>query len=119
MMIGHIVLFQPKPDLSADAISRFIGALSRGFKEIPGIRWARVGKRLQLGVAYAQELGHIPYSHAAILEFDDRESFVRYLEHPAHAEIGRQFWETCAATMILDVETVNPLVESLDTLLVE
>lgn len=118
-MIAHIVLFQPKPNLSAAEIDRFVGALSTGFKEIPGIRWVRAGKRLKLGVAYAQELGQTPYSHAAVLEFDDRESFVRYLEHPAHAEIGRRFWETCASTMILDLETVDPLVESLERLLVE
>src|SRR5262245_33946971 len=118
-MIAHIVLFQPKPDLSPEEIERFIGALSTGFKEIPGIRWVRVGKRLQLGVTYAKELGQTPYSHAAILEFDDREAFVGYLEHPAHAEIGRRFWETCASTMILDLETVNPVTESLDRLLVE
>jgi len=118
-MIAHVVLFQPKPDLSAEEIDRFVGALAKGFREIPGIRWVRVGKRLQLGVMYAQEPDQTPYSHAAILEFDDRQSFIEYLEHPAHAEIGRRFWEACASTLILDLETVNPVVDSLENILVK
>jgi hypothetical protein len=118
-MIAHIVLFQPKKELSAEATQLFVDTLTKGFREIPGIRWVRVGKKMEDGVAYAQELGHTPYSHAAVLEFSDRDTFVRYLEHPAHIAIGRQFWEACASTLILDVQTVDPKTTNIDDILVK
>ena len=117
-MIGHIVLFQPKADLTAEAARLFIDALTQGFREIPGIQMARVGKRMQAGIMYAQELGQTTYSHAAVLEFADRDSFVKYLEHPSHAAIGRQFWEACQSTFILDLDMLDPLTQSIDDLLV-
>jgi hypothetical protein len=118
-MVGHIVLFQPKADLSAEKTSLFLDTLTRGFREIPGIQSVRVGKRLTDGIAYAKDIGYSTYSHAAILEFADRESFVRYLEHPAHVAIGRQFWEACESTLILDVESVDPRVSEIHHLLVK
>jgi hypothetical protein len=118
-MVGHIVLFQPKADLSSEATGRFVETLTRGFREIPGILSVRVGKRLTDGVMYAKDIGDSTYSHAAILEFADRETFVRYLEHPAHAAIGRQFWETCEATLILDIESVDPRTSEISYLLVK
>jgi hypothetical protein len=118
-MVGHIVLFQPKTDLSAEATSRFLETLTRGFREIPGIESVRIGKRLTDNITYAKDIGDSTYSHAAILEFADRESFVRYLEHPAHAAIGRQFWETCESTLILDIDSVDPRVSEISYLLVK
>jgi len=118
-MIGHIVLFQPKADLSAEATSRFLETLTRGFREIPGIQTVRIGKRLTDAVTYAKNIGDSPYSHAAILEFADRKSFVLYLEHPAHVAIGRQFWETCESTLILDIESIDPRVSEIGHLLVK
>ena len=107
-MIAHIVLFRPKPDLGADETRELIDAFSRAVSLIPTVRSARVGRRIRLGVTY-EALPQPDLSYLAIVEFDDVAGLHAYLEHPAHIEIGRRFWDASAEQQVYDVEVEDHL----------
>jgi hypothetical protein len=107
-VIAHIVLFRPRPDLGADDARALIDALSRAVSLISGVRSTRIGRRARLGVAYEQmPQPDLPY--IAIVEFDDLAGLRKYLEHPAHTEIGRRFWEASAEQQVYDFEMETSL----------
>ena len=60
------------------------------------------------GAAYEQ-MPQPDLSYLAIVEFDDVAGLRAYLEHPAHAEIGRRFWEASAEQLVYDFEIKDVL----------
>lgn len=104
-MILHVVLYTPKPDLSAEDRERFHTALVRALDAIPSIRRYRVGRRLRLGTPYdAAAPGH---RFVGVLEFDDLAGLQAYLTHPNHDELGRCFYEMSAEAFACDFEAVD------------
>ena len=106
-MIAHIVLFEPKPGLSKNEREAFLGALRRTVDSVPEVRGARVGRIKSIGQMIDSNDGHLPYSYAAILEFEDKSSLDRYLGHHEHELFRARFWEFCQKTMIVDSELVE------------
>ena len=105
-MIAHVVLFRPKADLTTDERQTFITALEHALTNIPIITRARVGRRLTLGRQYDQEnLQDFPF--VALLEFATEDDLRAYLEHPAHAMLGAQFYATSAAALVFDFEMLD------------
>ena len=51
-----------------------------------------------------RNFGDKTYRYAAVLEFQSKDDLVSYLKHPSHQALGRQFWEHCEATVIMEVE---------------
>lgn len=113
-MIAHIVLFRPRPDLSAEDRSALLTALDRAFRSIPSVRRVRVGVRRLHAARYEQEMRE-DLQIGAVLEFDDLAGLRAYLEHPAHQELGARFRQSAAAASIYDYEMSG--VEGLDALL--
>lgn len=74
--IRHAVLFRWKPDVSADHISEAERALGELPSKVPSIR----------SYAFGRNLGINPgtYDYAVIAEFDDREGYLDYRDHPEH-----------------------------------
>lgn len=106
-MIAHVVLFAPSPTLTPADRDRFIAVVREAFSSIPGIARARVGRRTLLGRPY-DALVRVPVEYAAILEFDTEADLRRYLEHPAHAELGRRFGAMTGMPTVCDFEMVEP-----------
>jgi hypothetical protein len=44
------------------------------------------------------------YSHAALLEFDDREGLEAYLRHPAHDDLAAQFFAAFDEALLYDFD---------------
>ena len=105
-MILHTVLFQPKPEVTGEGRRAFMTALQRASSEIPEVRRARIGRRVEVGAAYQGPNDH-PYEYAAVIEFDSVEDLRAYLAHPLHQELGRQFWLACERTTIHDSTAVD------------
>lgn len=105
-MIAHVVLFRPRPDLDERQRTAFVDALAHALAGIPDIRRARVGRRFAVGRQYDD---HNPqtYPYVAILEFDDRDGLVRYLEHPAHRALGEQFYSAAESALAFDYELMD------------
>jgi hypothetical protein len=102
-MIVHVVLFRLNPHLTDDAREALAAALKKATREIPSIRRARVGSRVAIGRAYEQ-LMTTDYSFAALLEFDDREGLMAYLDHGAHDQLAQRFYASIDQALTYDFE---------------
>lgn len=67
------------------------------------VRRARVGRRITIGRDY-ERLMAVDYEYAAVIEFDDVAGLKGYLEHTAHEEMGRRFFESIEAGLVYDFE---------------
>jgi hypothetical protein len=76
-------------------------------KEVGTIRRAFVGRRVEVDAGYARSFGQTTYMYAAVLEFEDAEGLVAYLNHPLHNALGDLFWQLCASTAIVEVEALE------------
>lgn len=102
-MISHIVLFKPRADLSEEARRRLAESFERALRQIPSIRGARVGRRLLHGRGY-ESLMTVNYQYAAVIDFDDEVGLKAYLDHPAHHDLGAQFFEAFEQALMYDFE---------------
>jgi hypothetical protein len=105
-MIAHVVLFEPRADLSAADREAFAASFERALTSIPQVRRARLGERVNLGRVYDQQNARA-FSHVAIIEFDSTADLLVYLEHPAHQELGARFYATAEAALALDFSLVE------------
>jgi hypothetical protein len=102
-MVSHIVLFQPRPDLSAADQVDLVEALENALRGIPSVRRVQVGKRIRHGTGY-EALMSVDLGYAAVLEFDDLAGLQDYLHHPAHQALGKRFMTSLSASAIYDYE---------------
>lgn len=102
-MIVHLVLFQPRADLTAGDRTALADALTRALREIPTIRRAQVGKRVTHGRPY-EALMRVDYEYAALLEFDDVAALKAYLDHPAHDALAAQFFAAFQEALMYDFD---------------
>ena len=103
-MIVHVVLFRPKPDLSAVNRQELIESLGLAARDIPSVRRFRVGRRVMHSLPGYEQLMRDDYEYAAIIEFDDLEGLKAYLRHPSHTEIGRHFTASAAQSLAYDYD---------------
>ena len=106
-MIVHIILFEPRADLSADATQQVLEDLKQAAAAIPSVRRCRVGRRILHGMPGYEQTMREAYTFAAILEFDDREGLLTYLAHPAHNAAGRHFTSSAQRALAYDYEVVD------------
>jgi hypothetical protein len=105
-VVAHVVLFRPRAGLTRSERTALVDAFARALGEIPGIRRARVGKRVTHGRGYEQ-LMREDYEFAAVLEFDDVAALTSYLQHPAHEALGERFFASFDAALIYDYELTD------------
>lgn len=101
-MIAHIVLFTPRPELTAAERRELIEALTAASAEIPSIRAFRVGRRVRHGLPGYEQMMRDDYEFAAIIEFDDLPGLTAYLAHPSHDAIGRHFMASACRSLAYD-----------------
>lgn len=104
-MLVHLVLFRPKAQLAAEHREHLVAALERAHREIAAVRRFRIGRRTLRSASYAALSPDYPF--LALIEFDDEASLREYLEHPAHAQLARLFWETSDAPLAYDYEVTD------------
>ena len=102
-MIAHVVLFQPRANLAPTERELFAAAFEQAVTSIPQVRRARVGVRRIMGRLYDQQ-NRYDFAFVAIIEFDSEADLRTYLDHPAHDELGRRFYETAEAALAYDFE---------------
>jgi hypothetical protein len=102
-LIAHVVLLQPRAELSAVDRDAFASSFERALTDIPQVRRARVGERVNLDRFYDQQNAR-DFSHIAIIEFDSEADLRAYLEHPAHQELGERFYQSAEAALVCDFE---------------
>jgi hypothetical protein len=102
-MIAHVVLFEPRPDLTPGERAAFAASFEHALTSIPAVHRARVGMRRNLGRAYDAH-NRCELSFVAIIEFASETDLLTYLDHPAHQELGRRFYETAETALVYDFE---------------
>jgi hypothetical protein len=111
-VIVHLVLFRPRADLGPADAAGLIDAFTHAVASIPSVRSSRVGRRAKLGVQYEQ-LPQPDLTYFALIEFDDLVGLKAYLEHPAHVEIGRRFFEASEAQLVYDFDCEGVIEDAL------
>ena len=64
------------------------------------MRGVRIGRRVTHGAGYEQVAGDA--SFVAIIDFEDLDGLKTYLQHPAHAELGRLFGQVLQSAQVYD-----------------
>lgn len=101
-MISHVVLFRPKPTLTAAERASLIQALHHAIDGIPSIRRASIGRRIKLNRPGYETQMTEHYEFSAVFEFDSEASLRNYLDHPAHAELGKMLFACAEAVLAYD-----------------
>jgi len=95
-MLRHVVLLRFRPDAPADTAPRAVEALKTLPARIPEIR------AYQPGLDVVREARS--YDVGLIGDFDDRAALARYLAHPAHVEVVREYLSPWLADLaVVDV----------------
>lgn len=102
-MVVHVVLFRPKASVSPDERKALAQAFETAVRAIPSVRRAQVGRRVRHGAGY-EALPQPDLQYAALLEFDDLAGLQAYLQHPAHAEPGRLFFDVMEEGAVFDYD---------------
>ena len=101
-MISHVVFFRPRATLTTEERAALIESLRLAVSGIPEIKRATIGTRILLNrPGYETQMAeHFEYS--AILEFDSEADLRRYLDHPAHTNLGKLLFTTADAVLAYD-----------------
>ena len=106
-MIAHIVLFRPRPTLSADERLALANALRAAVDGIPQIRRATIGRRLLLNrPGYETQMAE-HYEYSAVLEFDSEADLRSYLDHPSHNDLGALLFTSAEAVLAYDFRSAS------------
>ncbi len=101
-MIAHLVLFNPKTDVSRADLRSFAKTISDACRQVDAIQRSRVGRRTEFDAGYPRSFGETTYQYVAILEFADGAGLKAYLQHPLHKQLGKLFWELCESTVVVE-----------------
>ena len=101
-MIAHVVLLQPRADLTAAERQQALDTLSRAAANVPEIRRFRLGRRVKHGLPGYEQVMSQDFEFALIIEMDDVAALTRYLQAPAHAALGDLFYSATSAALAYD-----------------
>jgi hypothetical protein len=109
-VIAHIVLLQPRADLSEPQRDKALGTLRRAAADVPEIRRFRIGRRVKHGLPGYEALMAQDYEFALIIEVDDIDALTRYLQAPAHTALAELFYTATRSALAYDyaMEDVRP-----------
>jgi hypothetical protein len=111
-MIAHIVLLQPRPDLTDAQRRAALDTLTRAATDVPEIRSFRLGRRVRHGLPGYEQMMAQDFEFALIIEVEDVPALTRYLRAPAHAALGDLFSSATSAALAYDFE-MDEIVSSL------
>jgi hypothetical protein len=100
-VIVHIVLLQPKADLSEAQRADALETIRRSAANLPDVR-LRLGRRIKHGLPGYEQLMAQNFEFALIIEVDDVDALKRYLQAPAHVALGQLFYEATSSALAYD-----------------
>ncbi len=103
-MIAHIVLLQPKAELTADQRREALDTISRSAAGLSDVKRFRLGRRVKHGLPGYEQLMPHDFEFALIVEVDDIAALKRYLEAPAHEALASLFYTATSAALAYDYE---------------
>jgi hypothetical protein len=103
-VIAHIVLLQPRPDLTEQQRNDALEMLTGSAASVPEIRRFQIGRRVKHGLPGYEQLMPHDFEFALIVEFDDVDALKRYLQAPAHEAMGNLFYSATTAALAYDFQ---------------
>jgi hypothetical protein len=103
-VIAHIVLLQPKPELTEAQRADALRTIERSTAGIPEIRRVSLGRRVKHGLPGYEQLMPQDFEFALIIEVDDVDALKRYLQAPAHTALGSLFYTATSAALAYDYD---------------
>jgi hypothetical protein len=103
-VITHIVLLQPRPDLSEDQRNAALETLKHAAANVPEIKSYRLGRRVKHGLPGYEQLMPHDFEFALMIEVEDIGALTRYLQAPAHLALGDLFYSATAAALAYDYQ---------------
>jgi hypothetical protein len=101
-VIAHIVLLQPRPELTAAERAAALETLTRTATDVPEIKRCRLGRRVKHGLPGYEQLMPQDFEFALIVEVDDVDALRRYLKAPAHTALAELFYTATSAALAYD-----------------
>jgi len=95
-MINHIVLLQPKPEITEEEITTVLSHVQNLQQHIPGIVETQAGKNLSAT--------HQGYTYGFVMRFTDAEHLKAYAPHPAHQVVSKELRDICQSIIDFDIE---------------
>ena len=102
-MIAHIVLLQPRAELSEAQRADALATIARSAADLPEVR-LRLGRRVRHGLQGYEQLMTQEFDYALIVEVEDLDALKRYLQAPAHTGLARLFYSSTSAALAYDYE---------------
>jgi len=90
-MIDHVVLLQPKTEVTEEEITRVLSHVQGLQETIPGIAETRVGKNPS------------PNVYGFVMRFVDVEHLKAYAPHPAHQVVSQELQDICQNIIDFDI----------------
>jgi len=103
-MIAHLVLLQPKPDLTIEQRAAALETIRASAGNLPDVRRFQLGRRVKHGLPGYEQLMKQDFEYALIVEVDDLDALKRYLLAPAHEALGELFYTATAAALAYDYD---------------
>ena len=100
-MILHVVLLQPKADLTDPQRDAALETIRQSAANLPDTR-LRLGRRVKHGLPGYEQLMPHDFEFALIVEVDDLDALKRYLTAPAHHALGELFYTSTTAALAYD-----------------
>jgi hypothetical protein len=103
-VIAHLVLLQPRPELTEQQRADALRTIEQSAANVPDIRRLRLGRRIRHGLPGYEQLMPQDFEFALIIEVDDVDALKRYLQAPAHEALGHLFYTATSAALAYDYE---------------
>ena len=101
-MIAHVVLLQPKPDLTEAQRAAALETIKASAANLPDVRAFRLGRRVKHGLPGYEQLMPQDFEFALIVEVEDVDALKRYLKAPAHDALANLFYTSTSAALAYD-----------------
>jgi hypothetical protein len=94
-MVDHVVLLQPKAEVTEEEIMRVLSHVQSLQETIPGIVKTRVGKNLSVN--------HQGYVYGFMMRFVDEEHIKFYASHQSHQAVSEELLSVCEGIIDFDI----------------
>mgnify|MGYP001285327004 CR=1 FL=1 len=93
-MVTHIVLLQPKPEITNEEIQAALSHVEALQHSIPGIIDVQVGENLS---------ANQPYPYGFVMRFTDLDRLKGYAPHPSHRVVSDELRRICSSIVDFDM----------------
>ncbi len=97
-IITHIVLLQPKPEVTEEQLATALAHVCDLQQVVPGIFSVQAAKNLN-----ASGDKNKGYTHGFVMQFVDSEALSAYAPHPAHQTVGAELRSVSQSIIDFDI----------------